>query len=67
MPLAVRVAAKIAVDAKLLATLTVKVCVPVVPKTVFPEAVRVLLVLASVRSPAKRATPELSMVRRSTS
>ncbi len=48
------------------AALTIKVCAPVVPRTVLPAAVRVLAVLLRVTLPAKMARPELSMVRRST-
>ena len=60
-------AVKVAVEAKLLAALTIRLCDCVVPRTVLPEAVRLLLVLVSVRLPVKLAKPALSMVRRSTS
>lgn len=46
---------------------TVRVCEPLVPRTVLPAAVRVLLVLVRVSPPEKVARPVLSMVRRSVS
>ncbi len=69
LPLAVIavLAVKAAVEAKLLAALTVRVCADVVPRTVLPAAVRVLAVLLRVTLPAKVARPVLSMVRRSVS
>lgn len=58
---------KVAVEAKLLAALTVRVCAPVVPRTVLPKALRMLLVLVRLRLPVKVARPAESMVRRSAS
>lgn len=56
-------AVKVAVEAKLLAALTVRACAPEVPRTVLPKALRVLLMLVMVRLPIKLARPELSMNR----
>ena len=56
-----------AVAANVVAALTVRVCAPVVPSTVLPEAVRVLLVLVRFTPLVKLARPVLSMVRRSAS
>jgi len=55
-----------AVEVKVVAAFTVRVWLPVVPRTVLPAAVRVLPVLLRVIPPVKVARPELSMVRRST-
>ena len=53
--------------ANVVGAFTVKVCDPLVPRTVLPAAVRVLLVLVRVSPPEKVARPVLSMVRRSVS
>jgi len=45
----------------------VRVCDPLVPRTVLPAAVRVLVMLVRVSPPEKVARPVLSMVRRSVS
>ena len=60
-------AVKTAVDAKVLAALTVRLWAKVVPRTVLPKAVRVLAVLLSKMLPEKVARPVISMVRRSVS
>lgn len=67
MPLAVNavLALKAAVEAKLLAALTIKVWADDVPSMVLPWIVKVLAELLSVKPPVKVASPLLSMVRRS--
>ena len=54
-----------AVLAKVVAALTVRVWLPLVPRAVLPAAVKVLPVLLRVTPPVKVARPVLSMVRRS--
>jgi len=54
-----------AVEAKVVAALTVKNWDPAVPRIVLPLAVKVLEVLLSVTLPVKDARPLLSMMRRS--
>ena len=53
--------------ANVVGAFTVRVCDPLVPKTVLPAAVKVLVVLVRVSPPEKVAKPVLSMVRRSVS